>query len=725
MLIKPKKVTLNHMPDNYIRDNVDDILIKIHTAIASPEFISNNNEKQAVAVCLERVLTVIKNDDLIDQHYERLIRIWEICLEQPLSSTSKYEVEHPHVTIATDVASCLFQKYHKSEIMEKAVPVAFQFLHENNPSLIRLITVRLCRVTMDMPRLVAPHSQEIIDILKKIKMPVLCRILPHIFNNCPDLISSNVNIIIRQLSKADVVEKVAILQTIGLIAKHKPEAVKSYKDVLLQYLDRNDLSILVLAICETLAQHEPLIFFDNLSDITAACRKDPTLFGYELGIRVAIGLNDEKHAKKMLYDMSQMLRTEEEAKYPLILAEMKKIGDRYPQQIRSRLSTITNVSNKARSRSVRAFISDLDLENYTQNIKNSTAEEPTSDDVMENNEQIQQSRTTPPIKEETKNVTAAKSDEIQNGNMTNGIKENGEIEHGEPSHSMRSSLSNASLNSVIHAKEPKIASNTAPEEANSLDLNSIKIFVSETVQSLPILRAFSRSSYGEPEIILHFKCTKRNPGCMFNGKHFSVKTSQVTEWMKYSFCAMKAGRANWKQNGKSSNEVIKNFEVAVNDPFITAQERREMREELVDNRFYEAFQFNKTNKSWYCFICSNPDKAEELVRDGIIWFAGKLRKKGHNFSHFWHERFFTLTQDSLVNRKENDDTDVKTTYLKDILAIRLADNANEDNPVFIVKTEEKSMILRAEDMIIANRWVLAVNLASIIAQNQALELAPR
>ncbi|EDV24196.1 uncharacterized protein TRIADDRAFT_57438 [Trichoplax adhaerens] len=654
----------------------------IHTAIASPEFISNNNEKQAVAVCLERVLTVIKNDDLIDQHYERLIRIWEICLEQPLSSTSKYEVEHPHVTIATDVASCLFQKYHKSEIMEKAVPVAFQFLHENNPSLIRLITVRLCRVTMDMPRLVAPHSQEIINILKKIKMPVLCRILPHIFNNCPDLISSNVNIIIRQLSKADVVEKVAILQTIGLIAKHKPEAVKSYKDVLLQYLDRNDLSILVLAICETLAQHEPLIFFDNLSDITAACRKDPTLFGYELGIRVAIGLNDEKHAKKMLYNMSQMLRTEEEAKYPLILAEMKKIGD-------------------------------------------STAEEPTSDDVMENNEQIQQSRTTPPIKEETKNVTAAKSDEIQNENMTNGIKENGEIEHGEPSHSMRSSLSNASLNSVIHAKEPKIASNTAPEEANSLDLNSIKIFVSETVQSLPILRAFSRSSYGEPEIILHFKCTKRNPGCMFNGKHFSVKTSQVTEWMKYSFCAMKAGRANWKQNGKSSNEVIKNFEVAVNDPFITAQERREMREELVDNRFYEAFQFNKTNKSWYCFICSNPDKAEELVRDGIIWFAGKLRKKGHNFSHFWHERFFTLTQDSLVNRKENDDTDVKTTYLKDILAIRLADNANEDNPVFIVKTEEKSMILRAEDMIIANRWVLAVNLASIIAQNQALELAPR
>lgn len=43
----------------------------------------------------------------------------------------------------------------------------------------------------------------------------------------------------------------------------------------------------------------------------------------------------------------------------------------------------------------------------------------------------------------------------------------------------------------------------------------------------------------------------------------------------------------------------------------------------------------------------------ELVRDGIIWFAGKLKKKGHNFSHFWHERFFTLTQDAFVNRKEN------------------------------------------------------------------------
>lgn len=37
------------------------------------------------------------------------------------------------------------------------------------------------------------------------------------------------------------------------------------------------------------------------------------------------------------------------------------------------------------------------------------------------------------------------------------------------------------------------------------------------------------------------------------------------------YLKLKGGRANWKQNGKSSNEVIKNFEVAVNDPFITVQ----------------------------------------------------------------------------------------------------------------------------------------------------------
>lgn len=60
MLVKPKKVTLNHMPDNYIRDHVDDVLVQIHNAIANQEFIINDNERQAVELCLKRVLSIIK-----------------------------------------------------------------------------------------------------------------------------------------------------------------------------------------------------------------------------------------------------------------------------------------------------------------------------------------------------------------------------------------------------------------------------------------------------------------------------------------------------------------------------------------------------------------------------------------------------------------------------------------------------------------------------------------
>lgn len=109
--------------------------------------------------------------------------------------------------------------------MKDVVPVAIQFLSKNNPSLIHLMTIRLCRVTMVLPELVAPHGKEIIHDLKVTKMPVLCRILPHVFDKCPDLLTSNTNIIIRQLSKADVVERVAVFQTLGLIAKHKPEVL--------------------------------------------------------------------------------------------------------------------------------------------------------------------------------------------------------------------------------------------------------------------------------------------------------------------------------------------------------------------------------------------------------------------------------------------------------------------------------------------------------------------
>lgn len=45
-----------------------------------------------------------------------------------------------------------------------------------------------------------------------------------------------------------------------------------------------------------------------------------------------------------------------------------------------------------------------------------------------------------------------------------------------------------------------------------------------------------------------------------------------------------------------------------------------MYKELEQSRFYEAFQFNKVNKSWYCYICSNPDKAEGTTKAPLIIF---------------------------------------------------------------------------------------------------------
>ena len=69
-------------------------------------------------------------------------------------------------------------------------------------------------------------------------------------------------------------------------------------------------------------------------------------------------------------ELSNKLKTEDESKHPLILRAMKNIGDKYPQQIRPRLSTIMHVSGRAHSRSVRESISDLDLGNYAANIKN-------------------------------------------------------------------------------------------------------------------------------------------------------------------------------------------------------------------------------------------------------------------------------------------------------------------------------------------------------------------
>lgn len=63
--------------------------------------------------------------------------------------------------------------------------------------------------------------------------------------------------------------------------------------MLLQYLEDKQLDMLVMAVCESLAQYEPLAFLNNLEEIKVVCRRDAALLAYEIGIMEAIGLQDK------------------------------------------------------------------------------------------------------------------------------------------------------------------------------------------------------------------------------------------------------------------------------------------------------------------------------------------------------------------------------------------------------------------------------------------------
>ena len=108
------------------------------------------------------------------------------------------------------------------------------------------------------------------------------------------------------------------------------------------------------------------------------------------------------------------------------------------------------------------------------------------------------------------------------------------------------------------------------------------------------------------------------------------------------------------------------FVTLITSSFPTQKQLGDLVEELKETRIYDIFQYKLTqsnfmrddfvneNKVWHCYLCSNPEKAGDLLNEKTL-IQGQLKEKHgkYKFLRRWRKRMYSLTGGNIVHYKKD------------------------------------------------------------------------
>lgn len=132
------------------------------------------------------------------------------------------------------------------------------------------------------------------------------------------------------------------------------------------------------------------------------------------------------------------------------------------------------------------------------------------------------------------------------------------------------------------------------------------------------------------------------------------------------------------------------FIALITSSFPSEKQLKVLLEELKDLRFFDLFQCDSESSQWFCYLCSNPEKAMDFMTDNTL-IKGTLKEKRGKWKLFkrWKKRIYTLTGGNMVYVKKDMRLEsLSVRYIRDIQTIRTSKTNRSNIPkVFEVFTD--------------------------------------
>ncbi|XP_071805462.1 ventricular zone-expressed PH domain-containing protein homolog 1-like [Asterias amurensis] len=345
------------IPDSEIVDDLSEALQHIQMISSSLDYLNNHNDQAVVEICITRVTTALRDTGSIEQHSEALVSLWCSCLQHNLKPLTRDE-DTPHAKIASDIMSCLFmQNYSKYSVMKTVLPVAVQFLKQENQEICRNMSSYLALAAIDNASLLALHCDDITESIISGNRS-LARILPQIYLEKPGPIDANIDGLLSVLPHCEDVEKTHLFQLVGLVAKHNPKLLLNHVPLLVTCLKIPNSSQTILAALVEVVSVDARPFASCLSDLEDAISRQPSLLGMALKIFGAAGRLNQVNGKECMAFLVQQLGAIDQTSLPAVLIEIKSIADQHSGLLGTHIAEIS-LQGESPSMAARMIIQQL------------------------------------------------------------------------------------------------------------------------------------------------------------------------------------------------------------------------------------------------------------------------------------------------------------------------------------------------------------------------------
>ncbi|KAK2186456.1 hypothetical protein NP493_199g02041 [Ridgeia piscesae] len=333
------------LDDKDVEDGLTDVLHKMRLIADVPQYLQNDNDQSVVEICITRVTSAIRENGSIEKHTGALVALLESCLRHDLKPTAKDE-DPPHAKIASDVMSCIFLNYMKKSVMDQTLPVAVQFLEQDNKELVRNLSSYLSLAAIDNAKLLALHVEPILQSVIR-GNSTLTRVLPQVYAGNKEPVHESISSLIALLPEAAPSDKNNLLQLIGLVAKDKPRLLEKHIAQLSVLLSSTATAATTLQIFVDMATTNPEPFVSQLTILKQTAGQQPAMLGLVAAIFGAVGKTSQTQAKSCLAYLVGQLVSADHATVTVLLREVKTIADVYPSLLLQHIAEISKCSESS------------------------------------------------------------------------------------------------------------------------------------------------------------------------------------------------------------------------------------------------------------------------------------------------------------------------------------------------------------------------------------------
>ncbi|KAL8583519.1 hypothetical protein ACOMHN_054835 [Nucella lapillus] len=348
------------LEDKDIEEDLSEVVQGIHSIADSEDYEMSDNDQSVVEICITRVSTAIRETSSIEKHCKSLVDLLAMCRQHRLTQ-AKQDEDPPHAKIASDIMSCLFMYYNKSNVMEMAIPAAVKLLDCDNKDLCRSVSSYLSLAAIDNVSLLAEHTPILISSVLSGNY-MLGQVLPQVYQQNPCPVHDHLAHLVQVMEKCEVNDRIYLAQLFGAVAKKEPMLMEEHVGVLCKHLSSPLLSRQLLTTFVDLAVTWPTCLLSHRDAVMGAVKQQPALVCQAAQILGALGTVDEEEGEKSMETLLGHLSTTDPTLLPVVLQELRGVGLAHHHLLPPAMPQVLALTNSGSS-AVRLLVQQIKEDN--------------------------------------------------------------------------------------------------------------------------------------------------------------------------------------------------------------------------------------------------------------------------------------------------------------------------------------------------------------------------